>query len=582
MDGGEYAVAVVRSEGRPTPEVFMELLPSLVASLRFDRAMRWNSSGVSFSRPVRWLVALYGKEVIPFEYAGLRAGRITRGARLAGSPEIEINDAASYSATMHNYNVMLNAASRMTAILGQIEALAKQAGGVLKDDPDLLDEVTNLVEQPTAFLGRFDEEFLELPVPVLTAVMKKHQRYFAVEDKQGRLLPVFIAVRNGDDRHLDSVIEGNQHVIRARFADARFFYQQDSQHGLADTLPKLKTLTFQEQLGSYYDKSVRLESLAGRLGGLLALSDSELDTAIRAARLAKADLATHMVVEMTSLQGMMGREYALRSGETPDVAQAIAEHYQPRQAGDALPESGPGIVVALADRLDSLVGLLAVGMAPTGSADPFGLRRAALGIVQILTGHRMSLDLRGVIGWVAETQPVPVSDEMQAAALEFIAGRLRGLLKETYRHDLVEAALGALAHDPYRAGIHAEQLARQVERADWPPILDAYARCVRITRDQKKSFKLKPDQLSMPVEKKLTEAYLAAAEAIGQSADVDRFVSAFEPLVAPISAFFAPAAEGGVMVMDKNQALRENRLALLQHIVALGDGVADFSQLEGF
>jgi len=582
MDGGEYAVAVVRNEGRPTPEVLMELLPSLVAAIKFDKSMRWNFAGISFSRPVRWLLALYDKAVVPFDYGGMRAGRTTRGARLEGSPQVEVKDTEGYFAALDRFGIIADKYARRETIAGQIAALAKEAKGTLKQDDALLEEVTNLVEQPTALLGHFEEEFLALPGPVLTTVMKKHQRYFAVENKKGELLPVFIAVRNGDDEHLDSVRSGNEHVIRARFSDARFFYNEDIQHKLADYLSKLKTLTFQEQLGSYYDKSVRLESLAGRIGGLLGLADAELDTAIRAARLAKADLATHMVVEMTSLQGVMGREYALRSGETAAVAQAIAEHYQPKSAGDALPESGPGIAIALADRLDSLVGLLAVGMAPTGSADPFGLRRAASGIMQILLGHRISLDLRQLIGWVAETQEVEVSAEAQAAALEFIAGRLRVTLKETTRHDVVEAALGALAYDPYRASVHAGQLAQQVERAGWPPILDAYARCVRITRSQETEFKLKPDAFKEPVETALVEAVRKAEKSIGGEPDVDQFVSVFAPLAAPIAAFFAPAAEGGVMVMDKDKAVRANRLALLQRIVKLGEGVADFSQLEGF
>ncbi|MBN1429594.1 MAG: glycine--tRNA ligase subunit beta [Anaerolineae bacterium] len=582
IEGGEYIVAVVREEGRPTPEVLAELLPNLLAAIRFDKSMRWNFSGVAFSRPLRWLVALFGKAVISFSYADAYSGRVTRGTRAEGSPEIDIESAAAYFDVMAEQGILIDPVARRAEIDEQIKVLAKKAGGIIKDDPGLLDEVANLVEQPTALLGSFEQEFLELPEPVLTTVMKKHQRYFAVVDKKGSLLPVFIAVRNGNDEFLAKVIDGNEHVIRARFADARFFYAQDTKHSLAGFLPDLKTLTFQETLGSYYDKSSRLEGLAARLGGLLGLSDDELDVTIRAARLAKADLATQMVVELTSLQGVMGREYALRSGEQPAVAQALAEHYQPRQSGDSLPASLAGITVALADRVDSLVGLLAVGLAPTGSADPYGLRRAALGLVQILLGHHISIDLRQVVVWSSQSMPIEVDEDAQAAVLDFIAGRLRGVLKETYRHDVAEAVLGVLAYDPYRAGIHAEQLAGQVARADWSPILDAYARCVRITRDQKEQYVLKPKAFAEPAEKNLLAAYQKAAKAIAAGTDVDAFITAFEPLVEPISVFFAPAAEGGVLVMDKDPKMRENRLALLQHIVALGSGVADFSQLEGF
>jgi len=587
IDGGDYAIAVVYDQGRSAAEIIGDTLRIIIIAVikRFEKTMKWNIRGMGFSRPVRWMLALYGEAVVPSEYAeqyGLVVGRMTHGTRLAGSLQIEVKNATDYFKKIAKQGIVLDPGERRASIEQQIAALAKQSGGALKADQGLLDEVTNLVEQPTALMGRFEPEFLELPAPVLTTVMKKYQRYFAVEDKTGKLLPVFITVRNGDDQHIDSVIDGNEHVIRARFADARFFFREDTRKKLVEFLPDLKTLIFQEKLGSYYDKSVRLEELVGRIGGLLGLTDNNLDTTIRAARLAKADLATHMVVEMTSLQGIMGREYALLSGEPPAVAQAIAEHYQPRHTGDTLPESAPGIVVALADRLDSLVGLLAVGMAPTGSADPFGLRRAALGIVQILIGNQISVDLHQVLEWVAQTQPVETPAASQSAAQEFIAGRLRVVLKETYRHDVVEAVLGAVSHNPYRASVYAGQLANQVSREDWPRILDAYARCVRITRDQTKIYAFKPSALKDAVEKNLYKAYQDAAAAISDDPDVNAFVNAFQPLAAPIWAFFAPAAEGGVMVMDKDQAVRENRLALLQHIVALGARVADFSQLEGF
>ncbi|HEC23444.1 MAG TPA: glycine--tRNA ligase subunit beta [Chloroflexi bacterium] len=593
VNGGEYVVAVVKEEGRSAPEVLSERLPELIASLRFEKSMRWNWSGVAFSRPIRWLVALFGKGVVPFEYAGVHAGRTTRGTRPLGSPEIELAEASAYFDALSGQGILVDPAARRAEIEAQIGALAAEVGGAVKDDPGLLDEVTNLVEQPTALRGRFGlddaeaAEFLRLPAPVLTTVMRKHQRYFAVVDGQGNLLPYFIAVRNGDAEHLEKVIHGNEHVIRARFADARFFYNEDIKRPLSEYLPDLKGLIFQEKLGSYYEKALRLEWLTERLGGLLGLKDEELEMATRAARLAKADLTTKMVVEMTSLQGIMGREYALLSGEPQVVADAIAEHYRPRFTGDDLPQTWPGVVVALADRLDSLVGLFAVGMEPTGSADPYGLRRAALGIVQILLGREIDLDLREAIEWTAqgyarEMGRELVSEGARAAVLGFIAGRLRVVLRESYRHDVVEAVLAEQGHNPYRAARHAEQLTRWVAREDWQTILDAYARCARITRSQKEQYDLRPDLFREEVERKLYAAYTQAAGALGPDPDVDTFLSAFEPLVSPITAFFAPADEGGVLVMHEDEALRQNRLALLQHIVALAKGVADFSQLEGF
>ncbi len=583
LDGGEYVVAHVSDEGEPTAAILRNALPQLAGALRFEKSMRWNWSGVSFSRPIRWFVSLFGDTVVPFSYADTPAGRVSRGVRLLGSPPLEIQRAKDYFPTIEKQGVIINLAERRKHIRQQITDLAKTVGGEVLDDPALLDEVTNLVEQPTALLGAFEEADLSLPRDVLITVMRKHQRYFAIVDKKGSLLPYFIAVRNGDDQHLDTVARGNEHVIRARFADARFFYDEDTKQPLDAYLPRLERLTFQEKLGSYYDKTARLEQIVSRLAPELGLAEADARTAERAAHLAKADLVTHMVVEMTALQGIMGREYALLSGEPPEVAQAVAEHYMPRHAGDVLPESLPGVAVAIADRLDSLAGLFAVGLSPTASADPYGLRRAAAGLVQILLGHELDLDLQWAVAEVGEIQPVVASGEVLAEILDFIAGRLQVLLREQgYRYDVVEAILGAQRHNPRRAAIYIRQLERWVAREDWSLILDAYARCVRITRDQGKRFDLRPAAFAEPAEKALYAAYQRAVEARGDAPDVDTLLNTFAPMVPEITTFFAPAADGGVLVMDEDQSVRENRLALLQHIVALADGVMDFSHLEGF
>lgn len=586
--GGEYVVAVVKEEGRPAAGVLGELLPGLVAGLHFDRAMRWNETGIAFSRPIRWFVALLGEGAVLFSYAGAASGRVTRGTRPLQSPAIEVDSPQDYFDRLGEMGVIVDRDARREAIREQVEALAASAGGTVLDDSGLLEEVTNLVEQPTALLGTFSEEYLELPDVVLTMVMKKHQRYFAVVDEAGALLPVFIAVRNGDDQHLDTVIEGNEHVIRARFADARFFFDEDRRRPLADYVQDLQTLTFQEDIGSYYDKATRLEGLAARLGAVVGVDeDREFDALLRAARLAKADLATQLVVEMTSLQGLVGREYAIGAGEPQEVAEAIAEHYLPRFAGDALPATPIGTAVALADRLDSLVGLFAVGLQPTGSTDPYGLRRAALGIVQILIERGISLDLGQAVEWASQgyTQELGqniVSAESRAAVLDFIGGRLAGVLREDFPHDVVEAVIAEQAHNPYRAYRYAQQLHEWTAREDWPEILDAYARCARITRSLDEAYDLKPRSFAEPVEKNLYKAYQRAQKTLGAEADVDAFLAAFEPAVPAISAFFAPADEGGVLVMHEDAKVRQNRLALLQQIVGLADGIVDLSRLEGF
>jgi glycyl-tRNA synthetase len=484
LDGGRYVTAVVREAGRPAPAVLAELLPALIARLQFEKTMRWNASGVAFSRPIRWLVGLLGEQVIGFDYAGVRSGRDSRGLRPKGSPKIAIARADDYLARLRAAHIEADPLRRRADILKQVRKLARAAGGQIADE-GVLAEVTNLVEQPTALLGAFDEAHLALPRDVLVSVMKKHQRYFPVEPTSqagSALLPFFIAVRNGDKRHLDLVRAGNEHVVRARFADAAFFVREDVKHSLEEFLPKLATLTFQKKLGSMLDKAGRIESLTAALAPGLALDMAETATALRAAHLAKADLATQMVVEMTSLQGIMGAEYAGRSHETPEVAQAIREQYLPAGAGDALPSSKPGLAVGLADRLDSLTGLFAAGLAPSGSADPFGLRRAALGVNQLLTGRMVDFDLRPAVAAALVLQPSAVQRNHAAGTallgeiLGFIAGRLRGqLLEAGYRYDVVDAVLAEQAHNPYRAMLGVQQLSTWVQRPDWPPMPAACA-----------------------------------------------------------------------------------------------------------
>ncbi len=585
VDGGDYVVALIRDEGRPTAEVLSEVLPKIVAGLHFEQNMRWNWSGISFSRPIRWLVALLGDEVVPFNYADLEAGRVTRGSRPMGSPDITLKDAGDYFAQMKAIGVMIDHDARKQEILKQVVAAAASVGGTIMDDEGLLAEVTNLVEQPTAVVGTFEKDFLDLPVPVLTKVMRKHQRYFAVVDGKGGLMPYFVTVRNGGEEHKDIVAEGNASVIRARFADARFFINEDTKQSLESFLPDLKTLTFQEELGSYYEKAGRVEALTAKLCDALGLNDDDTRTALRAAHLAKADLVTQMVVEMTSLQGLIGKEYALKSGESKAVAQAIADHYLPRTTSDNLPSSKPAVAIALADRLDSLVGLFAVGMAPTGSADPFALRRAALGVVQITIGYQIDADLGEMLRWAAEGMPEAQRERAFSAlpdVMEFIAGRLSVVLRETYPHDVVQAVLKAQQANPYRATIFAGQLAGWVKHERWSGLLDAYARCARITRSQEQVFSVSPAHFVEPIEKALYTALEAAEKAVGVGADVDRFLKAFEGLVAPISTFFDRPEAGGVLVMHEDAQVRGNRLGLLQRIVALAASVADLSEMEGF
>ncbi|MBE7434165.1 MAG: glycine--tRNA ligase subunit beta [Anaerolineales bacterium] len=569
----KYVFALVKQTGRPTPEVLAEALPKLVADIKFEKSMRWDDSGVAFSRPIRWYVALLGDMVIPFEYAGVVSGNISRGLRPYDSPEIKITSADKYFDIIREAGIILDKEERKNSIVEQVNQAASLIGGEAIIDDDLLNEVANLIETPTVVMGGFDPEFLQLPKDVLISVMKKHQRYFPVAQlpiTNYQLLPHFIAIRNGDDIGIDTVREGNEHVLSARFADADFFVREDLKLKLEEYRPKLSSLTFHTKLGSMLDKSERIAKLVNDLIPMLKLEPDQAIFARRAAHLMKADLVTQMVTEMTSLQGVIGGEYALRSGEQEDVAAAIAEQYQ------TVPQTKPGLVIALADRIDSLVGLFAAGLAPTAAKDPFALRRAAIGVVQPLIEHDLDFDLTEAIKKSAKTQPVKVADEMQEQILEFIAGRLAVVLKEMkYRYDVVDAVLAEQSADPAASARAVNQLQSWVSREDWSTILPGYARCVRITRDQKESFKVDEKALVEAEEKALFKAIQETANR--PPSTVDEFLEIIVKLIPSINLFFDK-----VLVMAEDRKLKENRLGLLQRIATLSTGIADLSRLEGF
>ena len=577
MDGGRYAVAEVRQAGRPTHDVLQEALPPLIDGLTFERGMRWNASGATFSRPIRWLLALHDKQIVPLALAGLTAGRSSRGLRWRPEASLEIGAAADYETTIAGAGILLDPAERRQKIVAQLTQLAKQAGGQVVDDPGLLSEVTQLVEQPTAFLGSFDPDFLALPRPVLLEVMRKHQRYFALE-KNGELLPNFAAVRNGDDRHLEVVRRGNEHVLRARFADAAYFVERDSQQPLEAYVPALATLTFETSLGSMLDKVNRLEKLVEPLAEALGLDVSQKQAAVRAARLCKADLATRMVVEMTSLQGEMGRLYALASGEPEAVAQAILEHYLPRFAGDRVPASKAGLAVGLADRLDSLTGLFAAGKEPSGAGDAFALRRTTIGLIEALVANQQPFDLQRGVALAAANQPIEVDESTRAACLAFIRRRQQALLlADGHRHDAVAAVLEAQGHNPAGAAVAVGQLETWMAADGWDSLLQNFARCVRITRGLDETYPVEPGQLSEEASRTLMAAYQAAAGANGRPRSIDDLFQAFRPMVPAVERFFEE-----VLVMSEDEAERRNRLGLLQRITGLADGLVDVSKLEGF
>ncbi|MCC9075533.1 glycine--tRNA ligase subunit beta [Litorilinea aerophila] len=589
-----YVYAVRRVAGQPTLSVLPELCQELLDSLRWSKAMRWNSSGISYPRPLRWIVALYGQAVVPFTWAGVTSGRVSRAPRFVDAAArlqpgefvtFSVADSAGYFDAVAQQGVVLDREERRQRIAHLVQETAASVGGVTPDDPDLLDEVTDLVEAPVAVLGHFDEASLELPEPVLISVMKKHQRYFPVvqaSDAAGttHLLPYFITIANSSHlAHPDVVRAGNEGVIRARYADAAYFYRQDTAQPLEHFTPRLATLTFHEKLGSMLDKVERLKALAPQIARQLGADEEQVETVRRAAALSKSDLVTAMVVEMTSLQGIMGEIYALRSGEPPAVAQAIREHYLPRFAGDENPASLPGLALSLADKLDSLAGLFAVGAVPTGSADPFGLRRAALGVVNNLLAAGQDFSIRQALEAAAALQPVEVSPEALAEVAQFVERRLQGiLLEEGYAHDVVEAVLAVRGDNPTAARRACAALQALVEQPWWEETFVAYARCARITRNLEEQLPLNPDAYVEPVEHELHTAYLAAATALAEAPEPATVLGEqLRALRDPINAYF-----DRVLVNAEDETLRRARLALVQHIAALPQDVADLSKLQGF
>ena len=604
-----YVYAVTKLEGEPAAAVLPQLIQHLLDAMQWGRTMRWNRSNKSYPRPLRWIVALYGSEVVPMSWAHVSSGRASRGPRFrdarARLPAGEfttftIARADSYFDAAAAQGIQLNRQDRRSFIAGAVQKAAagarelKAAGaqplppGTYQWEPDeeLLDEVTDLVEAPQAVLGSFETRYLDLPQPILTAVMKKHQRYFPVVTKpadaaaEPALAPRFVTVANADAlQHPDVVRQGNEGVIRARYADAEFFYKQDTAKPFDTFTQRLETLTFHAKLGSMLEKAGRLQSLAPRIAQMLHAADREVETARQAAALCKTDLVTSMVVEMTSLQGTMGEIYALNSGEPPALAQAVREHYLPRYDGDAIPASKAGLALSLADKLDSLVGLFGVGVTPSGSADPFGLRRAALGVVNALTLGKLQFNLTAALKRAASQYGTLLSDEAVPNARDFIIRRLERKLRDTGQPpDVVDAVLAARGDDPFAAVEAVRHLAAAVASPGWEETLTAYARCARIVRSLDRELTLQPAAYQEQVEHDLHRACERATAELDAAGEVAASLGhVLAELVAPINIYFDT-----VLVNAENEELRQARQALIQRIARLPAPVADLSRLQGF
>ncbi len=582
---GEYLAVEVEEQGRPAEELLPQLLSELVHGLTFRKSMRWGEVEQSFARPVQWLVALYGTALVPFVFADVRSGRETYGHRFLAPAPIRLGHASEHSAALERAHVVADVAERRSRLQRSVREAATRAGGVLREDEALLDEVTQLVELPCPVVGSFEERHLQLPAEVLVQEMRAHQRYFSVVDAQGKLLPRFVAVSNTPVRDEALSRRGYERVLGARLSDGRFFFDQDRQTPLAARVPELSRVVWQAQLGSYGDKVQRLRALATWLGQEAGL-DALRATVDRAAFLAKADLVTGMVTEFPELQGVMGREYALASGESPQVALAIFEHYLPRGPSDPLPREDAGALVGLADRLDSLAGLFALRKQPTASTDPFGLRRACLGVIRLILGRGFRLHLGRAFDEALRllAPKLPQADPAVARAelLDFFRGRLRALWTERVRPDVVEAVLSAGFDDLRGAEARVEALAALVETAGFLPLAESVKRAVNIVEKQGRDVQGDVPQEALfeqPAERMLHRLALVAQADVSAALareDVRGALGAAASLQGPVAAFFET-----VRVMAEDRAVRENRVRLLRQVAQVFSPLADFARIQG-
>lgn len=585
---GEYLGAKVEEKGRPAADIFKDILHAAVHGINFRKTMRWGDVDQAFARPVQWLVALLGGEVVPVVLGDVKSGRTTYGHRFLSPAPIELSKPSDYEAALEKANVVPDISKRRAQVLEKVRAAAQQAGGKLMEDDSLVDQVTNLVELPSPVVGSFEERHLELPPEVLVQEMKSHQRYFSVVDGNGKLLPRFIAVSNTPVRDVNLSLRGYQRVLRSRLADGRFFFDEDRKTPLEARTEKLGRVVWQGQLGSYAEKVARFRSLAVKLAGWTG-HGALTSTIERAATLAKADLVTGMVGEFPELQGVMGREYARASGEPEAVALAIFEHYLPRTAEDSLPTQDAGALIGLADRLDTLCGIFAIGKGPSGAADPFALRRACLSTIRIVLdrGYRFSLS-QAVEAALEQLAPKLANVKRKAGepapreqVLEFFRGRLKALWTEQFRTDVVEAVLSAGYDDLVAAHKRLEALASIVGRADFAPLAVAFKRVVNIVEKQGKDVsrgEVDSKRLTDDAERQLHSAFLQARNRVADRVKADDFSGALREITSlkpTVDTFFDK-----VMVMAEDRELRENRIRLLVEIGTLFNQVADFSKIQ--
>ena len=573
----EYLFGTLKQEGQATSEVLKEIVPAAIKGVTFPKAMRWGGKNMKFARPIRWMVALLNDNVLDVNLEGIKASNVTKGHRFLGEREFEVNSVEDYFEKLEKNYIILDQHKRKAMIKEQAIEVANSLGGEVELDDDLLEEITFLVEYPTAFYGEFEEDYVKLPKEVVTTPMKEHQRYFPVS-KDGKLLPYFIAVRNGDSHRIDIVKAGNEKVLKARLADALFFYKEDTKKPLESFVDKLQTVVFQAKLGTVYDKSLRIDKLSQTILNELNMSESAKNTQ-RAAKLCKADLVTNMVFEFTELQGIMGRDYAKVGGENEEVCQAIFEHYLPRYAGDILPETNAGIALSIADKLDSIAGFFAIGIKPSGSQDPYALRRQALGILSILLDKKLSVNLNNLINAALYNYSNLEfnKEEVASQIVEFFVERVKNLFKDLgIRYDVIDAVLNNNLNDISDIHTRALELNRWLQKDELVEMLTAFNRVSTLA--QKATIDIvKEELLKEDAEIKLYNGFKEIklnVESLLVDKKYNEALDAFATLRPLVDNLF-----DNVMVMDKDESVKENRLGLLKQIYSTMLTICDLSKI---
>ncbi|MGO3603780.1 MAG: glycine--tRNA ligase subunit beta [Enterococcus malodoratus] len=581
LNGVEYVYVTKYIHGKESKEVLTGLL-DVVKNMNFPTMMHWGDTMFEYIRPIHWIVALLDEEVIPFELLDVTTGRTTEGHRFLGD-QIELADPSEYEAKLEEQFVIADAHKRQQMIVEQIEEIAEKNKWVIELDPDLLEEVTNLVEYPTAFVGEFDERFLSIPEEVLVTSMKEHQRYFEVRNQAGMLLPHFISVRNGNSVKLDNVVKGNQKVLAARLEDGEFFFEEDKKLSIDDCVEKLKNVTFHEKIGSMYKKMQRVGLISQVIGGRVDLSEEELTDLKRASEIYKFDLVTNMVGEFPELQGIMGEKYALLKGEKPAVAAAIREHYLPNSSEGELPKTAVGAVLAIADKIDSVLGFFAVGMIPSGSNDPYALRRQTYGIVRIVEAQGWTFPFTDMQGAIVDAINEDVLDygvhfnRDQKEFIEFFKGRMRQRLQMyNVRHDIIDAVLDSHQDDLVQVFKTAQIFDQHLSDEHFKEAMEALTRVINLTKKMDPTtinFKVDPKLFENDSEKELFAAVKEAEDEFANQSMAENYQT-LTNLRPVIERYF-----NATMIMVDDEKVRDNRLNQLAIIARMANALASIDKI---